>query len=73
MANILSFVFGAIALLLALVAFIPLLGWMNWLIIPIAAVGAICGFISSSNSGRNFCLIVIGICALRLWLGGGLI
>jgi uncharacterized membrane protein len=72
MANILAYFFGGFALLLALIAFIPLLGWMNWFIIPIAAVGAICGAVSSSNSGRNFCFIVIGICALRLWLGGGL-
>jgi uncharacterized membrane protein len=72
MANVISFVFGGIALLFALIAFIPLLGWMNWFIIPIAIVGAIIGAVSSSNSGRNFCFIVIGICALRLWLGGGL-
>ena len=73
MANIIAFIFGLIALLLAMVGFIPLLGWLNWLIIPIAAVGAIFGLLSEKNGGRNFCLVVIAICALRLWIGGGII
>ncbi len=73
MANLIAFIFGLIALVLAMVGFIPLLGWLNWLIIPIAAVGAIFGLVSEKNGGRNFCLFVIAICALRLWIGGGII
>jgi len=73
MANILVFLFGLMALLLAIIGFIPLLGWLNWLIILIAGVGAAFGFASEKNSGRNFCLVVIAICALRLWIGGGII
>jgi hypothetical protein len=73
MANILAFLFGLIALLLAIIGFIPLLGWLNWLIILIAGVGAAFGFASEKDSGRNFCLVVIAICALRLWIGGGII
>ena len=34
----------------AVVAFIPLLGWANWLIIPLAVIGAGVGMASSSNS-----------------------
>ena len=73
MANIIAFLFGLIALILAIPAFIPLLGWLNWLIILIAGVGAIIGFVSSKNSGRNFCLVVMAICAFRLFIGGGII
>jgi hypothetical protein len=73
MANILAFVFGIIALLLAIIGFIPFLGWLNWLTILIAGVGVAFGFASESNAGRNFCLVVAVICALRLWIGGGLI
>lgn len=73
MANIIAFVFGLIALVLAFVGFIPLLGWLNWLTIVIAGVGAIFGSISGKNSGRNFCFVVMAICALRLWIGGGII
>lgn len=73
MANIIAFLFGLIALVLAVIGFIPLLGWLNWLIILIAGVGAVFGFVSEKNAGRNFCLVVMAICALRLWIGGGII
>ncbi len=73
MANIIAFFLGLIALILAFIGFIPLLGWMNWLIILIAAMGAGLGFISDKKGGRNFCLVVMAICAFRLWIGGGII
>ncbi len=73
MANIIAFVLGLIALVLAIVGFIPLLGWLNWLIIIIAGIGAAFGAMSDKNSGRNFCFVVMAVCAFRLWLGGGLI
>jgi hypothetical protein len=73
MANIIAFILGLIALILAIPAFFPLLGWLNWLIIVIAGAGVAFGFASDKNSGRNFCLVVVAICAIRLWLGGGII
>lgn len=73
MANIIAFLLGLIALILAIPAFIPLLGWLNWLIIVIAGTGIAFGAASSKNSGRNFCIVVALICAVRLWLGGGII
>lgn len=73
MANIFAFIFGAIALLLAIIGFIPFLGWMNWINLLIAGIGIAFGFASDKNSGRNFCFVVAAICALRLWIGGGLI
>ena len=36
MLNLLSLVIGVFALVLAIPAFIPLLGWANWVIVPIA-------------------------------------
>ncbi len=73
MANLLSILIGLIALVLAIIGFIPLLGWTNWFIIALAGIGVLFGLISSRSSGMKFCLIVMGICALRLWMGGGLI
>lgn len=73
MANLIAFLLGLVALVLAFIGFIPLFGWLNWLIILIAGVGAAFGFISDKSVGRNFCLVVMAICALRLWLGGGII
>lgn len=72
MLNILSILIGIIALLLAIPAFIPLLGALNWLIVPIALLGVLFGFLSSRNTGRNLCLVVLAICIIRLSLGGGI-
>jgi len=73
MLNLVSLLIGALAFVLALVAFIPFLGWANWLIIPLAILGAGVGMISGSTSGRNLNLFVIVLGVLRLMLGGGLI
>ncbi len=72
MRNTLSLVIGVFALILVLVAFIPPLGGANWFIIPIAVVGLALGAMSDKTSGRNLNMVVIGIGALRLVLGGGL-
>jgi hypothetical protein len=72
MFNIVSLIIGVVALIFALIAFIPLLGWANWLIIPLAIIGAGGGMISSSNTGRNLNLFVIIVGVLRLMLGGGI-
>jgi hypothetical protein len=72
MLNLVSLLIGAVALPCALVAFIPLLGWLNWFIIPLAVVGLALGAISTSTSGRNLNLVVIAVAALRLMIGGGI-
>lgn len=73
MLNILSFILGLISLVIVIPATIPLLGWANWFALPIIVLGIIVGAMSSSNRGRNFCLIVGLIAVIRLSLGGGLI
>jgi hypothetical protein len=73
MLNIVSILIGLLTLVLGLVAFIPLLGWMNWFVIPIGIVGAVIGMLSSSTSGRNLNIVLVIIFALRLSLGGGII
>ena len=73
MFNIASLIIGVVALVCAVIAFLPLLGWLNWLIIPLAIVGAAVGVLSRSNGGRNLNLLVIVIGVLRLMLGGGIL
>lgn len=73
MRNILSLILGLIALVLVVVAFIPLLGWANWIIIPIAVIGLALGAMSDRTSGRNLNIVVIVVGVLRLMLGGGII
>ena len=73
MLNLVSLIIGAVSLLCAVVAFLPLLGWVNWLIVPLAVIGAGIGMASSGSAGRNLNLFVIVIGVLRLMLGGGIL
>lgn len=73
MRNLISIILGLIALVLVVIAFIPLLGWANWIIIPIAVVGLAIGAMSDRTSGRNLNIVVIVIGVVRLMLGGGII
>jgi hypothetical protein len=60
MFNLVSVIIGLVALVFALVAFIPL-----------AVIGAGVGMVSRSTSGRNLNLFVVVIGVVRLMLGGG--
>lgn len=73
MLNILAYLVGLVSLVIVIPAQIPLLGWANWLALPLIVVGVILGALSSKDGGRNFCLVVLLIAAVRLTLGGGLI
>lgn len=72
MLNLISLFIGLGALILALVAFVPFLGWANWVIIPFAVVGLALGSMSEGKAGRNLNIVVIGIGVVRLMLGGGI-
>jgi hypothetical protein len=70
MLNLVSIVVGVVALPVMLLGLIPLLGWLNYLVIPLAVLGAALGALSDSNTGRNLNLIVLLVGFVRLWLGG---
>ena len=80
--GLISLIWGIFAMLGMFVALIPLLGWMNWAVIPFAGVGAIIAAIGimvrgeKSRRGKAGLLlngIVIVIAAIRLSIGGGII
>jgi hypothetical protein len=71
--NVMSVIIGLIALIIALVGFIPLLGWLNWFVIPGAVVGLVLGLMSKQTSGRNINLVVLTLAIIRLALGGGIL
>jgi ABC-type transport system involved in cytochrome c biogenesis permease subunit len=73
MLNISSILIGIVTLILAIFAFIPLLGWANWIIIPFAVIGLALGAMSDKTAGRNLNIVVIVIGIIRLMLGGGFI
>jgi len=71
--NMLSILLGIVALLMAIPSTIPLLGWGNWFVLPVALAGIGAGALSRSNSGFKFCLVVFVVAIVRLMLGGGII
>jgi hypothetical protein len=71
--NVISIIIGIVALSIALVGFIPLLGWLNWLVIPGAVVGLVIGLMSKETTGRNINLVVLALAIVRLALGGGIL
>jgi hypothetical protein len=73
MLNIISILIGLISLIVVIPAQIPLLGWANWIALPVVVVGIVIGQLSRSNTGRNFCLVVFAIAVIRLLLGGGVL
>ena len=72
MLNLVSILIGIVALVGAVIAFIPLLGWLYWLVIPIAIVGLAFGALSSHNAGRNLNLVVVIVGIIRLIIGHGI-
>lgn len=69
----LGLILGILAALGMLLAFIPLLGWLNWLNIPFAILGLIFSVIGKSRGGTILCIVAILFGILRLALGGGIL
>lgn len=73
MFNLVSLIIGFVALICALIAFIPLLGMGEWLVLLLAIVGAGIGMISRGTAGRNLNIFVIVVAVFRLILGHGIL
>ena len=73
MFNVVSLIIGLVALLFAVVAFLPLVGWAYWVIVPVALVGLAFGAMSDRKAGRNLNLIVVVVGIVRLLMGGGVV
>lgn len=71
--NVLSKIIGFIALILMIIGLIPLLGMLNWVVIPLALVGLFFGIFSKNTGGLTLNGIVLIVAALRLIVGGGII
>ena len=81
--QILSLVWGILALFGFLTAVVPCLGWLNWLNIPFASVGLVLSIIAfltgrpgeraPSTWGIVLCAIAVIIGSKRLILGAGIL
>ncbi|MBF9237555.1 hypothetical protein I2I05_09130 [Hymenobacter sp. BT683] len=68
-----STLWGIVALLLAVLALFPLLGWANWFILVFAVIGLIIGAFGQRKTGMMLNGIAILIACVRLFIGGGII
>ncbi len=80
--QVIGLIFGILAVITMFIAFIPLLGWMNWLNIPFAILGLIFSLLgvtmsrgnkSAGISGIVLCVIAISFGILKLKACGGFI
>lgn len=81
--QIVSLIWGILALIAMVIALFPCFGAFNWLNIPFSGIGLILSIISlfttsdtsklKSVLGGFFCLIAIGVGILRLVLGFGVL
>ncbi|MEL6738257.1 MAG: hypothetical protein AAFO28_04980 [Pseudomonadota bacterium] len=77
MLNLLSWLFGLVSIVFLIPSIVPFFGWTNWVGLPFVIFGVIFGVIlgalSSHDSGRNFCLIMLIVLGVRLSIGGGIV
>jgi len=66
-------VFGILAAIGMLIGFIPLFGWLNWIVIPFSIVGLIISVLGKSKGGIVLCIISMFFGIIRLIIGGGVI
>ncbi len=71
--NVISILIGVLCFALMAVGLIPLLGWLQWLVMGGAVVGIIFGAISKEKSGLYINVAVLVVAIIRTVLGGGLL
>ncbi|MEL7189385.1 MAG: hypothetical protein AAGK17_07520 [Pseudomonadota bacterium] len=71
MLNLISWLIGLVCLILGIPMLLPVVGLLLWLLLPVTVVGIGIGALSSSNSGRNFCILVFVLIVLRMAITGG--
>ena len=78
--GLISAVWGIVALIAMCIAFIPLLGILNWFVIPFSAIGVVLGFLalngpggSGARAGLVCSLVALILSFVRLSIGGGII
>ena len=66
-----SLIMGILAIMGAFVAFLPLLGWMNWGVVPFAFIGLVISVIATSTEKqyRGPSIAGIALCALAIFIG----
>jgi len=79
--QVISLIWGIASIFGMFIAFIPLLGWLNWGVVPFSIAGLVVSIIAIATArgnkglavaGATLCLIAILLGALRLQIGCGI-
>lgn len=71
--NTTSTVIGVIAAILAIIGFIPLMGFLNWAALFLTVLGITLGLYATKTTGITVNFLVLLVAVLRLFMGGGII
>jgi hypothetical protein len=71
--KIIGRLFAVLSLIGMVLGLIPLLGWLNWLNIPLAILGLVFSVIGKSRGSTIICSVAIIFGGIRLLIGGGIL
>ncbi|MGE5400493.1 MAG: hypothetical protein ACM3S2_08825 [Ignavibacteriales bacterium] len=82
--QVISFVWGVLAIAGMVMAFFPCLGAFNWLNVPFSAIGLVVSYMTQKNTkpgqpnrpartGMYMCLVAVVLGIFRLIIGGGIL
>lgn len=71
--NLISTIIGIVFLIVAIIGFFPLLGWINWIALIGSVIGIIFGAFARRKTGVNINFMVMLLAMFRLIIGGGLV
>lgn len=69
--NLISILIGIVAAIIMIPGIVPLLGWLQWLVVVLCVLGIIFGAVSKKKTGLFINGAVLVVAILRLFLGGG--
>jgi hypothetical protein len=79
----LALIWGILAIIGFMVAFLPCLGSLNWLNVPFSVIGLVISIIAvgkeapdrrgGAMAGLVLCAIAVIVGIIRLWAGGGIL
>ena len=72
--NVISVIIGITGFVLMFLGLIPLLGWVQWITMPIAVVGIIFGALAkNAKAGLYINVAVLVVAIIRTMMGGGIL
>lgn len=66
-------ILGIVSLIFMVVALLPMLGWLNWAVIPLSAISLLISLLGNSRTGTVLSALALIVGVLRLKIGWGIL